>query len=82
MENLSPHIQLLTQTLVAKYGKTTLSKRELCSEFGIGLSTLNQYMKDGIQIPNYKKIGTASNGKVLFNVIDVAEYLSDTTKTV
>ena len=78
---MNSKVELLTQTLVTKYGKTTITKKELCSEFGIGLSTLNQYMKDGIQIPNYKKIGTASNAKVLFNVIDVAEYLSDTIKT-
>ena len=78
---MNSKIELLTQTLVTKYGKTTITKKELCLEFGIGLSTLNQYMKDGIQIPNYKKIGTASNAKVLFNVIDVAEYLSETIKT-
>ena len=71
---------LLMSELTKRYGKSTLTKKELCTELGIGLSTLNAYMKDGIRIPNYKKIGSASNAKVLFNVADVAEYLTNTIK--
>ena len=79
---MNPQAKLLTNTLVTKYGKTTLTKKDLCIEMSIGLSTLNAYMKDGIKLPNYKKIGSATNAKVLFNVADVAEYLTtDTIKT-
>ena len=66
--------------LYSKYKKSTLSKKELAKELGIGLSTLNKYLANGIGLPNYIKMGNAINSRVLFNIRDVAEFLSQTTK--
>jgi hypothetical protein len=32
-------------------------------------------------IPNYKKLAKAKNAKVVFNLIDVADFLAQTIKT-
>ncbi len=63
------------------YRKSTINKRELAIEMGVSTSTIDLYMSKGIGIPNYKKLGTAKNSKVVFNIIDVAEYLTQTIKT-
>ncbi len=68
------------KNLYSKYKKSTLSKKELAKELGIGLSTLNKYLASGIGLPNYIKMGDSINSRVLFNIRDVAEFLSNTTK--
>ena len=73
-------IDTIQQQLYSKYKRLTLSKSEVAKEMGIGLSTLNKYMAEGMNLPNYKKIGTAKNSRVIFNVADVAEFLADTIK--
>ena len=70
----------IERNLYSKYKKSTLSKKQLAKELGIGLSTLNKYLANGIGLPNYKKMGNAINSRVLFNIRDVAEFLSQTTK--
>ena len=80
MHNLSIQSQYLFEMLNNKYHRITISKVELASELGIGLSTLNKYLAQGIGLPNYKKVGTAKNSRVLFNISDVADFLADTTK--
>ena len=64
-----------------RYGKATLSKAEMAKELGISYSTIDGYISKGYGIPNYKKLGTAKNAKVVFNIIDVSEFLSQTIKT-
>lgn len=64
-----------------RYGKATLSKAEMAKELGISYSTIDGYIAKGYGIPNYKKLGKAKNAKVIFNIIDVAEFLSQTIKT-
>jgi len=65
-----------------KYKRMTISKSEMSSELGISNSTLDLYIAKGIGLPNYKKLGTAKNAKVIFNLLDVADFLSNTIKTV
>lgn len=69
------------QDLKDRYGKATLSKAEMAKELGISYSTIDGYISKGYGIPNYKKLGTAKNAKVVFNIIDVSEFLSQTIKT-
>ena len=73
--------ELVYQDLKSRYNKATLTKKELANEFTVSTSTIDLYISKGIGIPNYKKLGTAKNAKVVFNIIDVAEYLSQTIKT-
>ena len=77
----NPQTELVYQDLKSRYNKATLTKKELANEFTVSTSTIDLYISKGIGIPNYKKLGTAKNAKVVFNIIDVAEYLSQTFKT-
>ena len=72
----------LYKLLREQYKRMTISKSEMASELGISNSTLDLYISKGIGLPNYKKLGTAKNAKVVFNLIDVADFLSRTTKTI
>ena len=78
---MNPKQELIYNDLQTRYKKSTLSKREMANELGISYSTIDGYLSKGYGIPNYKKLGTAKNAKVVFNIIDVAEFLSDTIKT-
>ena len=77
----NPQTELVYQDLKSRYNKATLTKKELANEFTVSTSTIDLYISKGVGIPNYKKLGTAKNSKVIFNIIDVAEYLSQTIKT-
>ena len=79
MNNLDSYKHTL-DALQHKYGKLALSKRELAQELGMGLSTVSKMMAEGMGLPNYKKVGTARNSRVLFPLADVAEFLSNTIK--
>ena len=73
--------EMIYQDLKSRYNKATLTKKEYSNELGLSVSTIDLYMQKGLGIPNYKKLGTAKNAKVVFSIIDVAEYLSQTIKT-
>jgi len=57
-----------------------LLKKELAGELGIAVSTLNNYMAKGSGIPRYRRMGDARNSKVVFPIIEVAKFLSDTVE--
>ncbi len=73
--------ELIYNDLKNRYKKSTLSKKEMAHELGISYSTIDLYMSKGYGVPNYKKLGKAKNAKVVFNIIDVAKFLSETIKT-
>ena len=79
---MNPQAQLIYQDLKTRYKKASRSKSELAVELGVSISTIDKYKKDGIGLPNYKKLGNAKNAKIIFNIIDVANFLSQTIKTV
>lgn len=66
--------------LISKYQKVALSKEELANELGISKYTIDSYISKGYGIPEYTKIGNTRNGKVLFPLISVAKFLSNTIK--
>ena len=70
----------IVSDLLKKYGRSVLLKKELAGELGIALSTLNNYMAKGYGIPRYRKIGDARNAKVVFPIIEVAKFLSETVE--
>jgi len=71
----------LYEYLYKKYKRVTISKTEMSIELGISNSTLDLYITKGCGLPNYKKLGKAKNAKVVFNLIDVADFLTQTIKT-
>lgn len=78
---MNPQQTLIYDELKLKYNRATISKREMAHELNISYSTIDNYIAKGYGICNYKKLGNAKNAKVVFNIIDVAEFLSDTIKT-
>lgn len=59
-----------------KYNRLVIGKKELAKELNIAPSTLDLYISQGIGIPKYKKATKAKNARLLFNIFDVALYLS------
>ncbi|MBU1216426.1 hypothetical protein KJ870_00630 [bacterium] len=70
----------ILENLTARYQKATLTKKELAHELSVSVSSINNYIVKGTGVPEYTKIGDAKNGTVLFSLIAVAEYLSNTIK--
>jgi len=70
------HYEEILDYLKLKYKRITIGKKELSNELGIALSTLDLYMSKGICVPRYKKLGDKPNSRVIFNIIDIAEFLS------
>ncbi len=66
------------QDLNDRYNKSTLTKKELADELGMSVSSINTYIGKGEGIPEYIKVGNAKNGKVLFPIVNVVDYLSNT----
>ena len=62
--------------LKSKYNRTVIGKKELAQELNIAPSTLDLYLSKGIGIPRYKKLGTAKNARVVFNLFDIAVFLN------
>ena len=71
--------QKIENLLVIKYGMT-LTKKELAEVLKVSVSSINNYIVQGEGIPEYTKVGTGKNGKVLFPVVNVVDYLSNTIK--
>jgi len=65
--------------LVSQYGQV-LTKKELAQVLKVSVSSINNYITKGVGIPEYVKVGTEKNGKVLFPVVNVVDYLSNTIK--
>jgi len=78
---MTPHQELIYNDLKLRYSKSTLSKREMAHELSISYSTIDGYIANGYGVPDYIKNGRAKNAKILFPIIDVAKFLSQTIKT-
>ena len=62
--------------LKEKYSRTVIGKKEMAKELNISVSTLDLYISKGVGLPRYKKLGTAKNARVIFNLYDLAVYLN------
>lgn len=71
--------QTIYNELHSKYG-LNLTKKELSQVLKVSVSSINNYIVKGEGIPEYIKVGKAKNGKVLFPVVNVVDYLSNTIK--
>ena len=69
--------KIIYKDLSSLYG-FTLTKKELAEVLKVSVSSINNYIVKGEGIPEYTKVGTGKNGKVLFPVVNVADYLSNT----
>ena len=71
--------QKIEDLIVSQYGQV-LTKKELSQVLKVSVSSINNYIVRGEGIPEYVKVGTGKNGKVLFPVVNVVDYLSNTIK--
>ena len=71
--------QIIYKEISTKYGET-LTKRELSEVLKVSVSSINNYIVRGEGIPEYVKMGTNKNAKVLFPTVNVVDYLSNTIK--
>jgi len=53
-----------------------IGKKDLAKELNIAPSTLDLYISKGMGIPKFKKLGTAKNARVIFNLYDIAVFLN------
>jgi len=79
---MTDRAKLIYDDLIARYKRASISKAEIANELGVSVYTIDKYMANGLGVPSYKKLGKAKNAKVVFNIIDVAEFLADTVKVV
>jgi len=65
--------------LVSQGYSLFINKKDYAEIVGCSVSSVDNYICNGYGCPDYKKLGNAKNAKVLFSLIDVANYLSGTT---
>ncbi|MCK9338264.1 MAG: hypothetical protein M0P43_10565 [Arcobacteraceae bacterium] len=73
---METHRDKTYQYLIKKYNRLTIGKKEMASELNISASTLDLYISKGMGLPRYKKLGTSKNARVVFNILDVSEFLN------
>lgn len=61
--------------LLNKHGKLGLSRQETADELGISLSFLDKLLKEGIGLPNYRKIGKSKKPRIVFPIDAVASFM-------
>ena len=79
---LSEQASALAEQLFKFYNKVIFTKLDLSKLMDVSLSYIDKSLARGYGVPSYKRLGNSQNSKVVFNINDVAEYLSDTTKMV
>ncbi len=67
--------QLLYNQLKADGYNTLITKREYLEITGISKSTLDLNISQHRNIPNYIKFGDPINGRVMFNLQDVCDFI-------
>jgi len=58
----------------------TITKKDLAQILSSSISFIDKCIMRGQNIPNFKKLGSSRNTKVIFNLWDVAEFLTTTTR--
>lgn len=70
----------IQEHLLRKYNKVALSKKEYADEIGVSVSTVDNYLKKNERVAKYVKLGTSKNAKIVFPIIEVAKFLSETVE--
>jgi len=58
----------------------TITKKDLAQILSSSVSFIDKCIMKGQNIPNFKKLGSSRNSKIIFNLWDVAEFLTTTTR--
>ena len=76
-----PEAEALYSELRAEGYPLMVDKRQYATISRCSISTIDNGIKHGYGICNYSKNGAAKNARILFNLIDISNYLSQTIKT-
>lgn len=69
------------EDLRKRYKKTAIDKKEVAKELGVCLSTINNSIRAGRGIPNYRQVGMGTQKKIIvFPLVEVAKFLADTER--
>jgi len=71
--------KIIHEDLKSRFG-FNLTKKELSQVLKVSVSSINNYIVKGEGIPEYVKLGNSKNGTVLFPVVNVVDYMSNTVK--
>ena len=71
-------IVIYSELLSQGYG-LMVDKKDYAKIVKSSTSSIDNYMSKGYGCPDYKKLGNAKNAKVLFSLIDIANYLASQT---
>lgn len=58
----------------------TVTKKELAQILSCSISSVDKCLMKGKGLPNYKRLGNSRNSKIVWNLADIADFLSQTTK--
>lgn len=68
----------ISKELKAKYKKQTLTLHEVAKELSMSSDSLRAGIRQGINVPNYRVIGTGEQRKkVIFPINEVAKFLAN-----
>ena len=56
-----------------------IKKHQYAKIQGCSVSTVDNRLKAGFGLPNYKRMNDSKNGMILFNLRDVAEFIAGRT---
>ena len=68
---------LYFESLKSEYKTLMLTKKELSKVLGISESTINSYLSKNINLPDYKKMADGKNSRVMFPLVNVAQFLTE-----
>ena len=69
-------IENILKILNDKYHSLLITKPQLAEIMNCSLSTIDNLLKEGKNIPKPIKFGEGKNSSIRFNIADVAEFLS------
>lgn len=73
--------KLYFDDLKKQYGKLALNRAELAQVMNISLSFLDKLLREGVGLPEYKRIGRSQKPRIVFPIASVAKFLDDTATT-
>lgn len=71
--------QYYTDYLLNKYRKLGLSRQETAHELGISLSFLDKLLREGIGLPNYRKIGRSKKPRIVFPIDAISSFMMNSS---
>ncbi len=71
--------EIIFNSLRDKYN-ITIGKKELAEILSSSVSFIDKCLMRGENIPNYKRLSSSKNSKIIFNLADVVDYICSTTK--